>query len=65
MGLEEIYQASKKVNLWQVEECVVDEDSAVIKLDELVRIFYTNFIPKNRNSKNQKFKKFLLTLSGI
>ena len=54
MGLEEIYQASKKVNLWQVEECVVDEDSAVIKLDELVRIFYTNFIPKNRNSKTQK-----------
>ena len=33
--LEEIYQAGKQVNLWKIEQCVVNINSAVIKLEEL------------------------------
>ena len=40
--LEEIYQASQQVDLWQVKESVVHKDSAVIKFDELVWIFLRN-----------------------
>ena len=40
--LEEIYQASQQVDLWQVKESVVHKDSAVIKFDELVWIILRN-----------------------
>ena len=46
--LEEIYQAGKQINLWKIEECVVNIDSAVIKLEELVWIFHTNLIPAQK-----------------
>ena len=49
MILEEIHQASKQVNLRQVEESVVNIDSAVIKLEELVRVLDRDLITRRQD----------------
>ena len=46
MILEEINQASEQVNLRQVEEGVVNIDSAIIKLEELVRVLDRDLITR-------------------
>ena len=55
--LEEIYQASKQVNLWQVKESVVHEDSAVIKFDKLVWILHSNLFTKEDKFSETKNNK--------
>ena len=55
--LEEIYQASKQVNLWQIKESVVHEDSAVIKFDKLVWILHSNLFTKEDKFSEAKNNK--------